>query len=215
MEHVESSEWRTYIQEYVHEDGIRVLRSLLANKNICIDMVKKAATAFFPQNEIDNIIEKIQNEIEESKATTEVPLCTREKALQIALHKVNQGYCLQYVSDGLKEWLGIEINPAELDTELSELPDLLSSYQRLRNAWHNIRYVEPESITPLQIQEKYGFDWRYQEYVLDPCEDNEQDADSTAEPAQTNEVQTLSERIIEQNREAYNSLASSDKERPE
>ena len=215
MEHVESSEWRTYIQEYVHEDGIRVLRSLLANKNICIDMVKKAATAFFPQNEIDNIIEKIQNEIEESKATTEVPLCTREKALQIALHKVNQGYCLQYVSDGLKEWLGIEINPAELDTELSELPDLLSSYQRLRNAWHNIRYVEPESITPLQIQEKYGFDWRYQEYVLDPCEDNEQDADSTAEPAQTYEVQTLSERIIEQNREVYDSLASAHKERPE
>ena len=215
MKHVESSEWRTYVQECVHEDGIRVLRSLFANKNICIDMVKKAATAFFPQNEIDNIIEKIQNEIEESKATTEIPLCTREKALQIALHKVNQGYCLQYVSDGLKEWLGIEINPAELDTELSELPGLLSSYQQLRNAWHNIRHVEPDSITPFQIQEKYGFDWRYQEYVLDPCEDNEQDADSTAEPAQTNEVQTLAKRIIEQNREAYDSLASSDKERPE
>lgn len=126
MEHVESSEWRTYVQECVHEDGIRVLRSLLANKNICIDMVKKAATAF-----------------------------------------------------------------------------------------HNIRHVEPDSITPFQIQEKYGFDWRYQEYVLDPCEDNEQDADSTAEPAQTNEVQTLAKRIIEQNREAYDSLASSDKERPE
>ena len=115
----------------------------------------------------------------------------------------------------LKEWIGIEINPAELDTELSKLPGLLSSYQQLRNAWHNIRHVEPDSITPFQIQEKYGFDWRYQEYVLDPCEDNEQDADSIAEPAQTNEVQTLSKRIIEQNREAYDSLASSDKERPE
>ena len=36
-----------------------------------------------------------------------------------------------------------------------------------------------------------------------------------AEPAQTDEVQTLSKQIIEQNREAYKSLASSDKERPE
>ena len=36
-----------------------------------------------------------------------------------------------------------------------------------------------------------------------------------AEPAQTDEVQDLSEKIIEQNREAYESLASSDKERPE
>ena len=215
MEHVESSEWRTYVQEYVHEDGIRVLRSLLANKNICIDMVKKAATAFFPQNEIDNIIEKIQNEIEESKATTEVPLCTREKALQIALHKVNQGYCLQYVSDGLKEWLGVDISPDELDTELSEQPGLLSSYQRLRNAWHNIRHVEPDSINPLQIQEKYGFDWKYQEYVLGSCEDDEQDSTPAAEPAPKDEVQTLSKQIIDKNRGVYESLASTDKERPE
>ena len=87
-----------------------------------------------------------------------------------------------------------------------------SSYQRLRNAWHNIRHVEPDSINPLQIQEKYGFDWRYQEYILEPDEDdNEQDV----EPAQTDEVQVLSEKIIEQNREAYDSLASADKERPE
>ena len=75
--------------------------------------------------------------------------------------------------------------------------------------------MEPDSITPFQIQEKYGFDWRYQEYVLDPCEDNEQDADSTAEPAQTDEVQTLSKQIIDKNREAYESLASAYKERPE
>ena len=36
-----------------------------------------------------------------------------------------------------------------------------------------------------------------------------------AEPAQTDEVQTLSKQIIEQNREVYDSLASADKERPE
>ena len=90
-----------------------------------------------------------------------------------------------------------------------------SSYQRLRNAWHNIRHVEPDSINPLQIQEKYGFDWKYQEYILGPCEDEEQDSTPAPELAPTAEVQNLSEKIIEQNREAYDSLASSDKERPE
>ena len=78
-----------------------------------------------------------------------------------------------------------------------------SSYQRLRNAWHNIRHVEPDSINPLQIQEKYGFDWRYQECILEPCENNDQGIES----AQTDEVQVLSEKIIEQNREAYDLLA--------
>ena len=77
-----------------------------------------------------------------------------------------------------------------------------SSYQRLRNAWHNIRHVEPDSINPLQIQEKYGFDWKYQEYILGPCEDDEQDSTPAPELAPTDEVQDLSEKIIEQNREA-------------
>ena len=90
-----------------------------------------------------------------------------------------------------------------------------SSYQRLRNAWHNIRHVEPDSINPLQIQEKYGFDWKYQEYILGPCEDDEQDSTPAPELAPTDEVQDLSEKIIEQNREAYDLLASADKERPE
>ena len=204
------------IKEYIESiktdiqrtEAERLLRSLF-KEGLDIDVLRKTFSQFLSHEELEIII------ADEVSKMNEKPLCTREEALQIALRKINQGCCVQYVSDGLKEWLGIEISPDELDAELSNHPDLLPSYQRLRNAWHNIRYVEPESITPLQIQEKYGFDWRYQEYVLDPCEDNEQDADSTAEPAQTNEVQTLSERIIEQNREAYNSLASADKERPE
>lgn len=36
-----------------------------------------------------------------------------------------------------------------------------------------------------------------------------------AEPAPTDEVQDLSKQIIDKNREAYDSLASADKERPE
>lgn len=36
-----------------------------------------------------------------------------------------------------------------------------------------------------------------------------------AEPAPTDEVQDLSKKIIEQNREAYDSLASADEKRPE
>ena len=157
----------------------------------------------------------LKTEEQSNKNNQNEPLCTHEEALQIALRKVNQGCCIQYISDGLKEWLNINISPDELDAELSEQPGLLPSYQRLRNAWHNIRHVEPDSINPLQIQEKYSFDWKYQEYILGPCEDDEQDSTPAPELAPTDEVQDLSEKIIEQNREAYDSLASSDKERPE
>ena len=188
----------------------RLLRDLF-QKGIDVDALHKIFAQFLSHEEIEKIITYEMSRINDEAKQ----LCTREKALQIALRKVNQGCCLQYVSDGLKEWLGIEINPDELDTELSELPGLLSSYQRLRNAWHNIRHVEPDSINPLQIQEKYGFDWKYQEYILGPCEDDEQDSTPAPELAPTDEVQDLSEKIIEQNREAYDSLASSDKERPE
>ena len=188
----------------------RLLRDLF-QKGIDVDALHKIFAQFLSHEEIEKIITYEMSRINDEAKQ----LCTREKALQIALRKVNQGCCLQYVSDGLKEWLGIEINPDELDTELSELPGLLSSYQRLRNAWHNIRHVEPDSINPLQIQEKYGFDWKYQEYILGPCEDDEQDSTPAPELAPTDEVQGLFEKIIEQNREAYDSLASSDKERPE
>ena len=188
----------------------RLLRDLF-QKGIDVDALHKIFAQFLSHEEIEKIITYEMSRINDEAKQ----LCTREKALQIALRKVNQGCCLQYVSDGLKEWLGIEINPDELDTELSELPGLLSSYQRLRNAWHNIRHVEPDSINPLQIQEKYGFDWKYQEYVLGSCEDDEQDSTQAAELAPTAEVRALSEKIIEQNREAYDSLASADKERPE
>ena len=204
------------IKEYIESiktdiqrtEAERLLRSLF-KEGLDIDVLRKTFSQFLSHEELEIII------ADEVSKMNEKPLCTREEALQIALRKINQGCCVQYVSDGLKEWLGIEISPDELDAELSNHPDLLPSYQRLRNAWHNIRYVEPENINPFQIQEKYGFDWRYQEYVLDPCEDNEQDADSTAEPAQTDEVQTLSKQIIDKNREAYESLASAYKERPE
>ena len=187
----------------------RLLRDLF-QKGIDVDALHKIFAQFLSHEEIEKIITYEMSRINDEAKQ----LCTREKALQIALRKVNQGCCLQYVSDGLKEWLGIEINPDELDTELSELPGLLSSYQRLRNAWHNIRHVEPDSINPLQIQEKYGFDWKYQEYVLGSCEDDEQDSTQAAELAPTAEVRALSEKIIEQNREAYDLLASH-KKRPE
>ena len=204
------------IKEYIESiktdiqrtEAERLLRSLF-KEGLDIDVLRKTFSQFLSHEELEIII------ADEVSKMNEKPLCTREEALQIALRKINQGCCVQYVSDGLKEWLGIEISPDELDAELSNHPDLLPSYQRLRNAWHNIRYVEPESITPLQIQEKYGFDWKYQEYILGSCEDNEQDGESTAESTQTDEVQTLSKQIIDKNREAYDSLASSDKERPE
>ena len=215
---VESSdEWQAYIQELVREDGAHKLRILLEN-GIDIDIIKKSAAIYFHPDEIDDIIEKIQNEIKGSKINSieEPPICTREEALQLAIRKVNRGCCLQYVSDGLKEWLGIEITPEDLDTKLANHPDLLPSNQRLRNAWYNIRHAEPEDTNPFLIQKKYGFDWQYQERILGPREDvDKQDSDSATEPAPTDEVQTLSKQIIDKNREAYESLASACKERPE
>lgn len=184
----------------------RLLRDLF-QKGIDVDALHKIFAQFLSHEEIEKIITYEMSRINDEAKQ----LCTREKALQIALRKVNQGCCLQYVSDGLKEWLGIEINPDELDTELSELPGLLSSYQRLKNAWYNIRHVEPDDTNPFLIQKKYGFDWRYQEYILEPDEEDK----STAEPVQTDEVQDLSKKIIEQNREAYESLASADEKGPE
>lgn len=197
-------------QETERTESERLLRDLF-QKGIDVDALHKIFAQFLSHEEIEKIITDEMSKM----SVEEKPLCTREEALQLALRKVNQGCCVQYVSDGLKEWLGIEISPDELDAELSKNQGLLSSYQRLRNAWYNIRHMKPENINPIQIQEKYGFDWKFQEYILEPCEDNEQDTESTAEPVQTDEVQDLSKKIIEQNREAYESLASADEKGPE
>ena len=114
-----------------------MLRNLF-RKGIDTDILRKISAQFLSHDEIERIITD-----EMSKMSNNEPLCTHEEALQIALRKVNQGCCVQYISNGLKEWLGVEISPDELDAELSDHPDLLPSYQRLRNACHNIRYVEP------------------------------------------------------------------------
>ena len=172
---VESSdEWQAHIEELVRSDGVHKLRILLEN-GIDIDIIKKSAAIYFHPDEIDDIIKKIQNEIKGSKINGKgkmlpekgAPLCTREEALEIALRKVNQGCCLQYVSDGLREWLGIDITPEDLDAELSTQPDLLPPNQRLRNAWYNIRHVEPENMTRFEIQKKYDFDCKYQDLILE------------------------------------------------
>lgn len=196
-------------QRTEHTESERLLREFF-RKGIDINVLRKISAQFLSHDEIERIITD-----EMSKMSNNEPLCTHEKVLQIALRKINQGCCIQYVSDGLKEWFGIEISPDELDAELSEQPGLLPSYQRLKNAWHNIRHVESEDTNPFLIQRKYGFDWKYQEYILGSREYDEQGTESTAELAPTTEVQALSEKIIEQNRAVYDSLASAGKERPE
>ena len=170
-----NNEWPAYIEDLIRRDGVHKLRILLEN-GIDIDIIKKSAAIYFHPDEIDGIIEKIQNEIKESKINSieEPPICPREEALQLALRKINQGCCIQYVSDGLKEWLGVEITPEELDTELATHPDLLPSNQRLRNAWHNIRHVEPENTTRFQIQQKYGLDCKYQDMILESARDTDE-----------------------------------------
>ncbi|MCQ4775411.1 hypothetical protein NE634_17115 [Lacrimispora saccharolytica] len=156
------------IKEYIESiktdiqraEAERLLRSLF-KEGLEVDVLRKTFSQFLSHEELEIII------ADETSKMDEKPLCTREEALQVALRKVNRGCCLQYVSDGLKEWLGIEITPEDLDTKLANHPDLLPSNQRLRNAWYNIRHVEPENMTRFEIQKKYGFDCKYQDLILE------------------------------------------------
>ena len=148
---------RTEVQ---HKEAERLLRNLLWER-LDIDALRKTFSQFLSHEELEGII------ADETSKMNEKPLCTREEALQLALRKINQGCCIQYVSNGMKEWLGIEITPEDLDTKLANHPDLLSSNQRLRNAWYNIRHVEPENMTRFEIQKKYGFDCKYQDLILE------------------------------------------------
>lgn len=163
------------IEEYIESiktdiqraEAERLLRSLF-KEGLDIDVLQKTFSQFLSHEELEGII------ADETSKMNEKPLYTRDEALKIALRKVNQGCCLQYISNGLKEWLSIEIMPEDLDTELANHPDLLPSNQRLRNAWYNIRHVEPENITRFEIQKKYGFDCKYQDLVLESDRGNKE-----------------------------------------
>ena len=156
------------IEEYIESiradiqraEAERLLRNLF-REGLDIDVLRKTFSQFISHEELEVII------ADEASKMNEKPLYTSEEALQLALRKVNQGCCLQYISNGLKEWLGIENMPEDLDTELANHPDLLPSNQRLRNAWYNIRHVEPENMTRFEIQKKYGFDCKYQDLILE------------------------------------------------
>lgn len=171
------------IKEYIESiktdiqraEAERLLRNLF-REGLDIDVLRKTFSQFISHEELEIII------ADETSKMGEKPLCTREEALQLAIRKINRGCCLQYVSSGLKEWLGIEISPDELDTEISTHPDLLPSNQRLKNAWYNIRHIEPENMTRLQIQQKYGFDWKYQDIIFESARDaDEQPANNEQE----------------------------------
>ena len=245
------------IEEYIESiradiqraEAERLLRSLFKG-GLEIDALRKTFAQFLSHEEIERIV------ADEVSKMNEKPLRAREEALQVALRKINQGCCLQYVSDGLREWLGIKITPEDLDAELSTHPDLLPSNQRLRNAWHNIRHVEPENTTRFQIQQKYGFSCTYQDMIfgsdndsgerpqyavgdiqldgIAPTAEFQEYADKerhgdltpadkqkflrkpyTTEEPPTAEIRALSKKLIEKNKEAYESLASEHKERPE
>ena len=237
---------RTEVQR---KEAERLLRSLF-KEGLDIDVLRKTFSQFLSHEELEIII------ADEASKMNEKPLCTRDEALQVAIRKINQGCCLQYVSSGLKEWLGVEITPEELDSELATHPDLLPSNQRLRNAWHNIRHVEPDDMTRLQIQQKYGFDCTYQDLILGsdsdfderqpyavgniqldgitPTTEFQEYAEKerrgeltpedkqkflqkpyTTEAPSPDEIHALSERFLNKNKEAYESIASAPKERPE
>lgn len=95
---------------------------------------------------------------------------SQEEALLFALQKLNEGCCPRHISDGFQEWLGIIISPEELVTKLADHPGLLSEHERIKNAWRGIfSIIEDKSkpdLSAAQIQEKYGFDPKYQENTI-------------------------------------------------
>ena len=95
---------------------------------------------------------------------------SQEEVLQFALQKLNEGCCLQHISDSFQEWLGVTISPEELGAKLADHPELLSDHERVKNAWRGIfRIMEDKNkpdLSAAQIQEKYGFDQKYQESII-------------------------------------------------
>lgn len=91
---------------------------------------------------------------------------SQEEALLFALQKLNEGCCPRHISDGFQEWLGIIISPEELVTKFADHPGLLSEHERIKNAWRGIFSIIEDKSKPdlsvAQIQEKYGFDPKYQ-----------------------------------------------------
>lgn len=95
---------------------------------------------------------------------------SQKELLQFAMQKLNEGCCLQHISDGFQEWLGIIISPEELDAELADHPGRLSDHECVKNAWRGIFSIMEDKDKPdlsaAQIQEKYGFDPKYQKDTI-------------------------------------------------
>ena len=91
-------------------------------------------------------------------------LCSREKALEIALDKINQGWTLSYISYGFEEWLGVKISPEELYDIFSDNPKVLPEKERDANAWHNIFGADTKNMTDINVfylEYKYGYSVKY------------------------------------------------------
>lgn len=98
-----------------------------------------------------------------------LPALTRDDIFKVAVYKINQGCCCQYVSDGIKEWYGVDISPEVLSEELEHRAGLLPAPERERNAWEHILHDETDNLTNIDrfyLSRKYGFDWKYMDAMF-------------------------------------------------
>lgn len=112
-----------------------------------------------------------------------LPALTRGDILNIAIYKINQGCCAQYVCDGLAEWYGVDISPEVLSEELEHRVGLLPAPERERNAWEHILHDETDNLTNIDrfyLQRKYGFDWRYMDAMFGSYNDGRKLGEYTA-----------------------------------
>lgn len=93
----------------------------------------------------------------------------RNEILKLALDKINQGCCYQYVSAGLREWHNFDISPGDLEDELSKNPGMLPADVREHNSWEHIFHDDTndlETIDLTYLGKKYGYSWRYLDSII-------------------------------------------------
>lgn len=125
----------------------------------------------------------MEKEKYESELSKILPSFSKEDILKVALYKINQGCCCQYVSDGIKEWYGVDISPAALSDALDHRSGLLPALERERNAWEHILHDETDNLTNIDrfyLQRKYGYDWKYMDAIFESYNNGRQIGQQTA-----------------------------------
>lgn len=125
----------------------------------------------------------MEKEKYESELSKILPPFSKKEILNVALYKINQGCCCQYVSDELKEWYGIDISPEEIESELIDNPELLPAKIREKNSWDHIFHDDTDelvNIDRMYLGRKYGYGWRYLDAIISSYIDGRKIGQQTA-----------------------------------